>query len=99
MSAQMKPFTVWLFASPTANETNIAVRGSEPDDLGVQHRFQRVLWRGDAYSAGHALVKFTAKARAAEELLGRLISEYEDGDCDLQSFVRDAREVLDLRSL
>lgn len=41
-----------------------------------------------------ALPTADAQAVAMRDLLHRLVKEYEDGDCDLQSLTREAREVL-----
>ena len=38
--------TVWEFRSVDGKQLVVSVRSCEPDDMSVQHEYQRVLYRG-----------------------------------------------------
>ena len=58
-------WTIWRFKSVDGKQAVTSVRHSEPNDLEVQHGFQRVLWRGAAHSREHALTLYAAERSAA----------------------------------
>ena len=46
-------WTIWKFTAPTSGETKIVARCSEP--MEIEHEYQRVLTRVDAYNEREAL--------------------------------------------
>jgi hypothetical protein len=51
----MQHFTVWRFESAISGEVVLSVRTSHVDDKMFEHNYQRIVWRGAANSAKHAL--------------------------------------------
>jgi hypothetical protein len=56
-------YTIWRFRNVAGDDVREVVRCAEPDDLSVQHEYQQVLWRGNAFSASDPLNRHELKQR------------------------------------
>jgi len=56
MEAIKRSFTIWRFTSPTTGDATTAAKPSEPRE--IEHEYQRVLGRLDAFGPKDAIEKW-----------------------------------------